>query len=162
MVFSSLLFSFYFLPFVMIVYFLSKNKYSNYILLIASLMFYSYGEPKFVFVMIGSIGVNYLLAIWLSRKKKDNAFIFARNILIADIVVNIGILFVYKYLNFSVGVANQLFHLNIPVFNVVLPIGISFFTFQAISYVIDVYRGKVEVQKNPLYLALYISFFRSL
>lgn len=93
MVFSSLLFTFFFLPLVMILYFLAKDRYRNYILLIASLLFYAYGEPKFVFVMIGSVIVNYILALGISKKKDAGFHVFARNILIIDIFFNIGILF---------------------------------------------------------------------
>ncbi len=162
MVFSSLLFTFFFLPPVVILYFLAKEKYRNYILLIASLLFYAYGEPGFVFVMIGSIVLNYLLAFEISKMKEQCKFICARNILVLDIILNIGILFVFKYLDFSISTVNLLFQFNIQMKNIALPIGISFFTFQALSYVIDVYRGSVNVQKNPLYLALYISFFPQL
>ncbi len=162
MVFSSLLFSFFFLPLVMILYFLAKNEYRNYILLVASLFFYAYGEPRFVFVMMGSILLNYFLALVISKKKNQRKNIFARNILVLDIASNIGILFIFKYLDFSISTVNSFFHTDIPLKNIALPIGISFFTFQALSYVIDVYRGNVDVQKNPLYLALYISFFPQL
>ncbi len=159
MVFSSLLFTFYFLPIVLIVYYLSKEKYKNYILLIASLIFYSYGEPKFVLVMTGSILCNYLMAL-LVDKFRDKSF--AILLTSADIMLNIGILFIYKYLDFTIDVTNKLFGSNLQIVGIALPIGISFFTFQALSYVIDVYRGTVKVQKNPLFVALYISFFPQL
>ena len=163
MVFSSLLFSFFFLPLVIILYFLAKDKYRNYILLIASLFFYSYGEPRFVFVMGVSIVLNYLLALAIVIKKDKGKYRWvAKSILVVDIVFNIGILFVFKYLDFSILAANRFFNTNIQMKNIALPIGISFFTFQALSYVVDVYRGSVNVQKNPLFLALYISFFPQL
>jgi len=162
MVFSSLLFTFIFLPIVMILYFLAKDKYRNYILLIASLLFYSYGEPRFVFVMLGSIIINYGLAMAIAKVEEKDRKISAKSLLILDVVINIGILFIYKYLDFSMVVMNRLFHVDFQRFSIALPIGISFFTFQAMSYVIDVYRGTVKVQKNPLYVALYISFFPQL
>lgn len=162
MVFSSLFFTFFFLPFVMMLYFLAKEPYRNYILLAASLLFYAYGEPRFVFVMIASIAVNYGLALWIGVKKKENRKVFARNLLIAAVCVNIGILFIFKYLDFAITSSNLFFHTDFEIRGIALPIGISFFTFQALSYVIDVYRGTVNVQKNPLYLALYISFFPQL
>lgn len=157
MVFSSLLFTFYFLPFVLIIYYLAKEKYRNYILLAASLCFYAYGEPKFVFIMVGSIALNYLIALFIDKKRK-----YAKSLMILDAALNIGILFFYKYLNFGISIANSLFHSELRSLPITLPIGISFFTFQALSYVIDVYRGTVKVQKNPLYTALYISFFPQL
>lgn len=159
MVFSSLIFTFFFLPVVIILYYLAKEKYRNCILLIASLYFYSYGEPKFVFIMVGSIIFNYLMAMMIYRFKNR---IYAKVIMFADVFVNIGILFIYKYLDFTINTTNKLLHTDIKPFGILLPIGISFFTFQAISYVADVYTGKVEVQKNPLYVALYISFFPQL
>lgn len=160
MVFSSLFFSFFFLPLVVLLYYLSKEKYRNYILLIASLYFYSYGEPKFVFVMLGSIVVNYGIAFAISKFQGKNKV--PQILLILDIVINVGILFIFKYLDFAIRVFNLFLRTELPAKNIALPIGISFFTFQAMSYVVDVYRGTVEVQKNPLYLALYISFFPQL
>ncbi|ADL33217.1 acyltransferase MBOAT family [Butyrivibrio proteoclasticus B316] len=159
MVFSSLLFTFYFLPLVLVLYYISKDKYRNYILLVASLGFYAYGEPKFVFVMIGSIALNYLFALIID-KKRDKAF--SKVLMVLDVVLNIGILFVYKYLDFAITIANKVSGASLQLKGIALPIGISFFTFQALSYVIDVYKGTVKVQKNPLYVALYISFFPQL
>lgn len=141
MVFSSLLFTFIFLPIVILLHFCAKDEYRNYILLVASLLFYAYGEPKFIFVMLVSILINYVLALCIDRLKNKEKFQSARNFLILDIVINLGILFVFKYLDFSITVVNAVFRSNIPPQNIVLPIGISFFTFQALSYVIDVYRG---------------------
>lgn len=160
MVFSSLLFAFFFFPLIVGIYYLSKEEYRNYILLIASLLFYSYGEPKFVFVMLLSILVNYLLAIAISQA--DNHETLRKWILIIDIIINVGVLFTYKYLDFSILMANRIFNINIRTREIALPIGISFFTFQALSYVIDVFRRRVDAQKNVFYLALYISFFPQL
>lgn len=162
MVFSSLYFTFFFFPLIVILYYLSKEKYRNYILLVASIYFYAYGEPIFVFVMIGSILINYVIALGISRVSNNENLLFAKALLIVDIIVNIGILFVFKYLDFSLSVSNYFFGTNFMIKNIPLPIGISFFTFQALSYVIDVYRKKVQVQKNLFYLALYISFFPQL
>lgn len=159
MVFSSLIFAYIFLPIVIILYYLAKDKYRNYILLIASLYFYSYGEPKFVYVMLGSIAGNYIIALLVDRFRGS---ILSKVCLTIDIVFNIGILFIYKYLDFCIGVINKILRINVDYVGIALPIGISFFTFQALSYVIDVYRSSVRVQKNPLYLALYISFFPQL
>ena len=160
MVFSSLYFTFFFLPLVIILYYLAKEEFRNYILLVASLYFYAYGEPKFIFIMLISICANYGVAIWINAVKKN--YIFSKNLLIADVVMNIGILYIFKYLNFTVKISDYFFKTTFELKDIALPIGISFFTFQALSYVIDVYRGTVKVQKNPLYLALYISFFPQL
>lgn len=162
MVFSSLFFSFFFLPLVVLVYYLVKEKYRNYILLIASLFFYSYGEPTFVFVMVASIVLNYLMARVIDSYKTKGQNKSAKGMLVADIVLNVGLLFVFKYLDFTIERINGIFGAGLPLAEIALPIGISFFTFQAMSYVIDVYRGTVEVQKNLFYLALYISFFPQL
>ena len=157
MVFSSLLFTFYFLPLVLMIYYPLRGKFRNYVLLAASLCFYAYGEPKFVFIMAFSIALNYGIALMINRCRKQ-----AKLLLIISVILNVGILFVYKYLNFGISIVNSLFRTGFPTPEIALPIGISFFTFQAMSYVIDVYRGTVRVQKNPLYVALYISFFPQL
>lgn len=162
MIFSSLIFTFYFLPIVLLLYYLSKEQFRNYILLVASLCFYAYGEPFFVFVMLLSIVLSYIFArliAWLNDTGKKTT---SKIVLFLDIVISIGILFVYKYLDFSIGIVNQVAKSSITPTGIKLPIGISFFTFQALSYVIDVYRGRVKVQKNPFYVALYISFFPQL
>lgn len=160
MVFSSLLFTFFFLPAVMLVYFLAKDKFRNYILLAASLAFYAYGEPQFVLVMIASVFINYGFAVGIDRFRDSQTM--SRLLMILDAAANLGILFVFKYLDFAISVTNQVAGTEFGIKGIALPIGISFFTFQALSYVIDVYRGQVEVQKNPLLLALYISFFPQL
>lgn len=159
MVFTSLIFTYIFLPTVLILYYGTRGKYRNYVLLLTSLIFYAYGEPKFVFVMLGSILGNYGVAILVDKYRDKKLSKFWMGI---DIAINLGLLFVFKYLDFSIGTLNLLFKNSIPRAGLVLPIGISFFTFQALSYVIDVYRGTVKVQRNPLYLALYISFFPQL
>lgn len=158
MVFSSLLFTFLFLPLLVVLYYVAENKYRNYILLIASLAFYGYGEPKFIFVMLVSIIINYGLAMGLSHFRELESKRTAKLILMLDIVINISILFVFKYLNFSIRTVNLFAGTSFSLREIALPIGISFFTFQAMSYVIDVYRGTVKAQRNPLLLALYISF----
>ena len=157
MVFSSLIFTFFFLPVVLLLYYLAKDSYRNYILLAASLCFYAYGEPKFVFIMVFSVALNYGIALLIDRYRSH-----AKCLMTFDVVLNVGILFFYKYLNFAVSVTNSLFGTGFRALSVTLPIGISFFTFQALSYVIDVYQKTVKVQRNPLYVALYISFFPQL
>ncbi len=163
MLFSSLIFLFVFLPIVLGIYFIVFKKSmlaKNMLLLFASLFFYAWGEPKFVLVMILSIIVNYIFGRVIDQKRIGRGY--AKLYLCLSIIFNIGILFIFKYLNFTISNINNVFGDIIPQTNIVLPIGISFFTFQAMSYVIDVYRGTVKVQKNLLYLALYISFFPQL
>ena len=156
MVFSSLLFTFLFLPCVLLIYYVSPQKIRNYVLLIASILFYAFGEPHFVFVMLGTVVLNYFTALGINYFEKP---IVRKSLLILSILFDVGILFVYKYLHF---VGEILFSSNNPFIELALPIGISFYTFQILSYVIDVYRKKVEAQKNLFYLALYISFFPQL
>ncbi len=162
MVFSSLIFTFLFLPVTLGLYYLAKEPYRNYLLLAASLLFYAYGEPRFVFVMVGSIAVNYGLALGITDARAAGRPRLARAAFVIAIAANLGLLFVFKYLGFAARLVNGLPGLALPVPQIALPIGISFFTFQALSYVIDVWRGTVPVQKNPFYLALYISFFPQL
>lgn len=159
MIFSSIYFTYFFLPVVLGIYFISKQNYRNYILLAASLVFYAYGEPKFVLVMLGSIVINYIFALiidYCCDRRIKKIFLFAA------VMINISILFVYKYSGFSIQIINQILHMDIPFTEIVLPLGISFFTFQAMSYVIDVYRGTAKVQKNPFFVALYIMLFPQL
>lgn len=163
MLFSSLIFLFAFLPILLFLYHTvcRKNIASqNGLLLLASLFFYAWGEPKFVFVMMASIFMNYLFGLCIHKKSKGGGT--AKLYLIFSIICNIGLLFVFKYLNFAISNIDRVLGAVIPQTQITLPIGISFFTFQAMSYVIDVYRGTVKVQRNPFYLALYISFFPQL
>ena len=163
MLFPSEVFLFVFLPVVLAVYygFLRKTKTpKNVFLLLASLFFYAWGEPVYVFLMIGSIIFNWFMGILVDRfQEKKWASVLLLVLLVA---VNIGILGWYKYSGFTVSQINRFLHTDIPVPVVVMPIGISFFTFQAMSYVIDVYRGRGRVQKNPLNVGLYISLFPQL
>ena len=161
MLFSSNIFVFAFLPAVLIGYYLVCRtiRWKNYFLLIASLLFYAWGEPLYVLLMIASVAGNYGFGRAIDRCAPGRS---RKLWLVLTVVFNLGILFYFKYLNFTVTNINALFGTQLSVQKVVMPIGISFFTFQAMSYVIDVYRGRTEVQKNPLYLALYISFFPQL
>ena len=159
MLFTSLEFIFMFFPIVFGVYFILPIKAKNYWLLASSLLFYAWGEPRFVFVMILSIIVNYILAIMIEKFQKQK-----KVYLIIAVILNLGLLFCFKYLNFFTSFIHDIFPQSQSLFpetSIALPIGISFFTFQAMSYVIDVYRG-VRAQKNPAYLALYISMFPQL
>ena len=162
MLFSSIEFLLVFFPITYGVNYLLPNRLRNYWLLIASLLFYAWGEPKFVFVMIVSIIVNYALALWIDHHRESRTATEA--VLILDIVVNLGILLVFKYLNFITCTFHEWIPASkgwFPETSIALPIGISFFTFQALSYVIDVYRG-IQAQNNPAYLGLYISLFPQL
>lgn len=162
MLFSSSVFLFLFLPIVLIAYYLPlrcHRQAQNVFLLAASLLFYAWGEPWFVLVMVASILLNYAMGMWVDRNKFHH--LSCRLPIAVAVVGNIGLLYVFKYLTFTMGIANSLgAALMVPVIE--LPIGISFFTFQALSYVIDVYRDKGAVQKSPLKVGLYISFFPQL
>ncbi|MEI3213496.1 MAG: hypothetical protein V8S90_04465 [Lachnospiraceae bacterium] len=160
MVFSSTVFTFLFLPIVLLIYYLSKEQYRNNILLIASLLFYAYGEPRFVFLMIFSIIMNWAMAL-LIENSKENARM-RKIVLVMAVLINIGILFVFKYFDFSITIFNMLFGSSLGILGIKLPIGISFFTFQAISYIIDIYRGEGKVQRSLLKVGLYISLFPQL
>ena len=157
MVFSSSLFLFGFLPVVLAIYFFSHNRYRNLVLLIASLFFYAWGEPRNVLVMLASILINYLLGLGIEKASKQKKLF-----LILSVLYNIGVLFYFKYLNFAGSIWESLTGQTLNMKTIVLPIGISFFTFQIMSYVIDVYRGNVPAQKNLINLALYISLFPQL
>ncbi len=156
MVFSSTIFVFLFLPLVLILYFLMPKKFRNYILLIFSIIFYIFGGPKFLLVLLLVVLIDYFGALLIDKKKNKKLF------LIITICLNIAALFYFKYTGFFLENINNLFSLNIKIPDIVLPIGISFYTFQAMSYVIDVYRKKVKVQKNFFTLLLYVSLFPQL
>ena len=153
MVFSSLTFLYFFLPLAVIFYFLVKKRvYRNSILLVFSLLFYSWGEPKYVILMIVSSLIAYLGGILIDKFDCDQKPKYKKTMLIITIVLLVASLFVFKYLNFIVDNINLLFHGNISIKTFVLPIGISFYTFQILSYVIDLYRKEIAVQKNFFYL----------
>lgn len=162
MLFSSVVFLFYFLPVVLLIYYILRFSkiLKNTFLLFASLFFYAWGEPWFVVIMIISILLNYIFALFIDRYREKKRI--SKFIIVLTCFVNLGLLFVFKYLGFAIRTVNEITHLEIHLANIALPIGISFFTFQAMSYVIDVYRKKGKVQKNPFYVALYISFFPQL
>lgn len=157
MVFSSSIFLFVFLPILLLIYFITKEKYNNLILLLASLLFYAWGEPKNIAVMLLSIVVNFAFGYAVEKDWK-----FKKPFLVAAVVYNLGILYIFKYLIFTVGVINSFSGANIEMRQIALPIGISFYTFQIMSYVIDVYRGKTKAQRNIFNLGLYISLFPQL
>lgn len=162
MLFSSIIFLFYFLPLVLVVYYLCSFSVilKNGILLIFSLFFYAWGEPKYVFLMMGSILSNYLLGL-LVHRCRNNKVLGSLTIVLTCIINLVG-LFIFKYLAFVIRNLNEIMSFTLKVPSIPLPIGISFFTFQAMSYVIDVYRGDGKVQRNPFYVGLYISLFPQL
>ena len=163
MLFSSLEFLIVFLPIVLFGYFVLFRRWrpaQNVFLLLASLVFYAWGEPKFVFVMVASILLNWLMGLLADKHRERKTL--ARLWIAFDVAGNLGLLFIFKYLMFTLNNVNSLFGTALPVPTIALPIGISFFTFQAMSYVLDVYRGDGQVQKNPLYVGLYISLFPQL
>ena len=157
MLFTSISFLYYFLPALIIIYFITPKKYKNIILLIASLLFYFYGEPKYVFLMILEIIIAYISAILIDKYKNQS-----KNILIITLFIHVFLLIIFKYTDFIIQTINDISNANIKLLNIALPIGISFYTFQIISYIIDVYNGKVKVQKNIIKLATYVSLFPQL
>lgn len=159
MVFSSIIFLFYFLPIVLLIYYIVPNKFKNIILLISSLIFYAYGEPKNIIIMITSIILTYIFGILISKANKK---INKKIILTLAIILNVAILIYFKYINFIIENINLYLNKKIDLINVILPIGISFYTFQMLSYLIDVYKEKVKVQKNLIKLATYVSLFPQL
>lgn len=163
MLFSSPVFLLAFLPLTLAVYYLplrGRRNAQNLFLLLASLGFYAWGEPWFVLVMIGSILANYALGLWMERTVPGSAA--RRAVTCATVGWNLALLFVFKYLTFTLANLRAAFGFPENVPQIALPIGISFFTFQAMSYVLDIGRGRAPAQRNPLWVGLYISFFPQL
>lgn len=159
MLFSSMTFLFVFMPLVMAVYFLSKKEIRNYVLLIASIIFYAWGEPRYLAIMIITILVNYAGAILLDKHYSSRQRLW---IVSLTIVLDLSFLFYFKYFNFVVDNINGVWATDFQLLDVIMPIGISFYTFQAMSYLIDVYRKEVPAQKDVYKLALYIVLFPQL
>lgn len=159
MLFSSMTFLFVFMPLVMAVYFLSKKEIRNYVLLIASIIFYAWGEPRYLAIMIITILVNYAGAILLDKHYSSRQRLW---IVSLTIVLDLSFLFYFKYFNFVVDNINGVWATDFQLLDVIMPIGISFYTFQAMSYLIDVYRREVPAQKDVYKLALYIVLFPQL
>lgn len=162
MVFSSCIFLFVFLPVTYLLYCICPGiKCKNAILILASLAFYAFGEPIYIFLMIGSILVNYLMARLIAAQDTSHGNV-DKVLLAVTVIFNIGMLVIFKYSALLVSTVNAVLHTNLPVPEIALPIGISFYTFQALSYCIDVYRDKRTVQRSLWKLMLYISFFPQL
>ncbi|EEH97880.1 MBOAT family protein [Clostridium tertium] len=160
MVFSSLIFIFRFLPVFIAVYYITPYKYKNLCILIFSLFFYSFGEPKYFPIMISSIIIDYIVSILIQRNFKNKAK--CKVLLLVSIIFNMGILIYFKYANFFIENINLLFKSSIDKISLTLPLGISFYTFQTLSYTIDVYKGKVEAEKNIIDFGAFVSLFPQL
>ena len=181
MVFSSMVFIFVFLPAVILLYFVFPwRTWRNTLLCVSSLVFYAWGEPVYILLMLFSVLLNYCAGLlinkidlktaysqkkWVKRKKgkkNEKRSKKATAVLVVAVLLNLAVLLFFKYTDFFIANINEAFSLELKPLNLPLPIGISFYTFQALSYVIDVYRRKVDPQKNPVYLAMYIAFFPQL
>ena len=160
MVFSSTIFLCVYLPLVLLGYYICPKKGRNLFLLIASLVFYAWGEPKYVFLMIFSILVNYIFGRLMDKHRENKKRL--KLMLVLSVVIDIGLLSVFKYTDFIITNVNAIFGVNFDLLNIALPIGISFYTFQAMSYTIDVYRDDVRVQKNLIDFGMYITMFPQL
>lgn len=159
MLFSSISFLYYFLPITIIIYFISKNKYKNIILLLSSLFFYFYGEPKYTLLMLLSALSGYIHGRLIDKYRTSK---YSTVILVSSLIVSLGILTVFKYGNFIINNINYIAGININFFKIALPIGISFYTFQTLSYVVDVYKNEAKVCKSFIDFATYICLFPQL
>lgn len=157
MVFSSVLFLFYFLAPLLVIYTFVPQKHKNLTLFLVSLFFYAWGEPIYVLLMMFSAFFNYIMAFPINKYRGKSSVP-----LVVATIVNLGLLGVFKYTDFVISTFNGVFRLNLPLANIALPIGISFYTFQALSYCIDVHRDKTKVQKSFVSFGMYLSFFPQL
>ena len=159
MLFSSIPFLYYFLPAVVLLYFIVPKALKNFVLLAFSLVFYAWGEPKYVFLMIASIALGYVLGLLIER---FHGKIWAKIFLALSLISSLGFLAYFKYADFFISNFNAATGLSVPLLKIALPVGISFYTFQILSYTIDVYRGEVKAQRNFISLAAYIALFPQL
>jgi len=157
MLFSSITFLYYFLPILLIIYLIVPSKFKNIVLLIFSLLFYFYGEPKYIIILLLSCFINYIAGLLIAKYRS-----YSKKILILVILYNIIQLLYFKYTDFFITNINTIFNINIGLLRVIMPIGISFFTFQTLSYVVDVYKKEVEAAKNFFDFATYVSLFPQL
>ena len=160
MLFSSIVFLFTFLPVVLILYYLLPVRFRNVILLLASLVFYAWGEPVYLFLMLLSILFNYFSGLDIARNLQDKRA--AKRSLVFNLIINLAVLGFFKYEGFVLDTLNGILPVHISYHALPLPIGISFYTFQILSYIIDVYRGNVKVQTNLPNFALYVTMFPQL
>ena len=167
MIFSSFVFLFFFLILTIGLYFILPKKARNFLLVVSSLIFYAWGEPIYVTIMVFSILFNWVIGIIIDKFKQKNGnadehSVIEKILLAFCCFVNLGALSFFKYTNFFIDNVNSIFDLSIEVIEIVLPVGISFYTFQTLSYVIDVYRGSVKVQKNLIDFAAFVTMFPQL
>ena len=160
MVFSSTIFLCVYLPLVLLGYYICPKKGKNLFLLIVSLIFYAWGEPKYVFLMIFSILVNYVFGLLMDKHRENKKRL--KLLLVISVIIDLGLLSVFKYTDFIITNINSVFGAGFDLLNIALPIGISFYTFQAMSYTIDVYRDDVRVQRNLIDFGMYITMFPQL
>ncbi|HFE9684958.1 TPA: MBOAT family protein [Clostridium perfringens] len=160
MVFSSIMFIFRFLPIMFIIYYLTPKKFKNLSLLILSLVFYSWGEPKYFIIMLLSIGVDYSISIFIEKYRGKK--IITKVLLFCSLIFNLGMLILFKYLNFFIENINLVFGTSLSLIYLTLPLGISFYTFQTMSYTIDVYRGKIKAERNIINFGAYVCLFPQL
>ena len=159
MLFSGIPFLYYFLPAVLLCYFLVPHQLKNGVLLLFSLVFYGWGEPKLVFLMIFTIAVFYLCGLAMGKAAQQR---WKKFWLMVSVVVSLSLLGLFKYADFFIGSINAVTGLSLPLLKLALPVGISFYTFQCLSYTIDVYRGTAEVQKDPVAFGAYVTLFPQL
>lgn len=160
MVFSSILFLFYFLPAILIVYYLAPKKRRNLVLFIGSLFFYAWGEPVYVLLLVLSTVLNYFIGIAVEKTEPNPKI--QKATLAAGVIVNLAVLVVFKYTDFLISMINTVLPHDIPLTRITLPIGISFFTFQTMSYIIDVYRKNAKAQKKYIDFGTYVALFPQL
>ncbi len=160
MVFSSTIFLCVYLPLVLLGYYICPKKGRNLFLLIVSLVFYAWGEPKYVFLMMFSIVINYVFGLLMDKHRSDPKRL--KLMLVLSVIIDLGLLSVFKYTDFIIRNVNAVFSTGFDLLNIALPIGISFYTFQAMSYTIDVYRNDVRVQRNLIDFGMYITMFPQL
>ncbi len=159
MLFSSIPFLYYFLPIVLILYAITPKVLKNTVLLISSLVFYAWGEPVYVFLMIATVGLGYIFGLLIQRFRGTA---WSKFFLIMSVTSSLAALGYFKYADFFIANFNRITGLSVPLLSLVLPIGISFYTFQILSYTVDVYRGDVTAQRNPINLAAYVALFPQL
>ncbi|MEG1845869.1 MAG: MBOAT family protein, partial [Oscillospiraceae bacterium] len=159
MIFSSVTFIYIFIPAILIAYFITPKKFRNHILLVFSLLFYFSGEPKYSILLILSSVSDYLHSLYIEKHRDTKN---AKVALVSSIIINLLMLGIFKYSDFVIITINEIFGLSIPLTNLPLPIGISFFTFQTMSYTIDVYRGDVHAEKNIFSFSTFVCLFPQL
>ena len=162
MVFSSLLFLFVYLPIVLAVYFFAPKTLRNLVLFVVSLAFYAWGEPIYILIMLFSTVVDYTHGLLVEHYKNKHQEKKAKIVVASSMIINLGLLCFFKYSDFLIGNINAIFSAGIPMLELALPIGISFYTFQTMSYTIDVYRGEAKAQRNIISFGAYVVLFPQL